>query len=55
MKLNVGTKDEISTGRGLQIVKKIIDAAKGLFDVKSELNNGTNFKITFPAISETVN
>lgn len=39
---------EEGTGLGLNIVKKYVELMKGSIDVKSEINKGTTFKITFP-------
>ncbi len=42
------TEGESSTGLGLAIVKKIVTACNGAVDVKSTLNEGSNFYFTFP-------
>jgi signal transduction histidine kinase len=36
------------TGLGLSIVKKIVESHYGRIDVKSKLNEGTRFTLTFP-------
>ena len=41
---------EGGTGLGLAIVKKVIDEHKGRIEVKSQLGEGTTFKIYFPKI-----
>ena len=38
-------------GLGLSYVKAMMDAHKGLIDVKSELGKGSSFILTFPNIS----
>ncbi|MCK4796085.1 MAG: GHKL domain-containing protein [Spirochaetes bacterium] len=41
-------KSDEGTGQGLHIVKKIVDMYNGSIKVKSKVNNGTSFFITFP-------
>jgi signal transduction histidine kinase len=38
----------VGTGLGLSISYKIIEAYRGLIEVKSEINKGTCFKISLP-------
>ncbi|EDN67760.1 response regulator receiver protein [Beggiatoa sp. PS] len=42
------TGEELSTGLGLFIVKKLVDAMNGSVLCESELGKGTIFRITFP-------
>ncbi len=44
----VPTGGETSTGMGLSIVKKIVDACKAEICVKSKVGTGTEFEIKFP-------
>ncbi|MBT4968770.1 MAG: HAMP domain-containing histidine kinase [Bacteroidetes bacterium] len=44
----VGTAGEIGSGLGLSIVKRILDAHNFKIDVKSQINEGTDFTILFP-------
>ena len=44
----VGTAGEIGSGLGLSIVKRILDAHNFKIDVKSQMNEGTDFTILFP-------
>lgn len=46
------TKTEKSTGIGLTITKKIVEAHKGEIQVESKEGNGTSFTISFPVYSE---
>lgn len=46
------TGQEHSTGLGLFIVKKLVDAVKGRVWCQSELAQGTTFTIEFPAVSQ---
>ena len=39
------------TGLGLPIVKRMIDGAQGVIDVKSTLGEGTNFHIEIPGLA----
>jgi len=48
------TKSEKSTGIGLTISKKIIEAHKGEISVESEQKKGTTFTIYFPSHSGNV-
>ncbi|MGC9366125.1 MAG: tetratricopeptide repeat-containing sensor histidine kinase [bacterium] len=45
-----GTDGEPTTGLGLSIVKKLVEAHQGLIDVQSEVDSGTTFIISFPTI-----
>ncbi|KQC12684.1 MAG: hypothetical protein APR63_02270 [Desulfuromonas sp. SDB] len=45
-----GTEGEPTTGLGLSIVKKLVEAHQGLIDVQSEVDSGTTFIISFPTI-----
>ncbi len=49
------TGGEKSTGLGLSIVKKIIDAHKGKINVESVLGKGTTFTVSIPVQSDTSN
>ncbi len=49
------TGDEHSTGLGLFIVKKLVDAMNGTVSCKSELGKGTTFIVEFPAVSSNQN
>ncbi|GAE45222.1 ATP-binding protein [Mesobacillus boroniphilus] len=42
------TKAEKGTGLGMMVVNKIIHEMGGTVDVKSKMNEGTQFKITLP-------
>ncbi|OHD19812.1 MAG: hypothetical protein A2086_13755 [Spirochaetes bacterium GWD1_27_9] len=46
-----GTEGETGTGLGLSIVREIIEKHFGKIEVTSEINNGSNFKITLPMTS----
>lgn len=48
------TKTEKSTGLGLTITEKIIEAHKGKIQVESKEGKGTTFTINFPVCSENV-
>ena len=45
-----GTEGEPTTGLGLSIVKKLVEAHQGLIDVQSEVDSGTTFILSFPII-----
>jgi len=42
------SKEIGGTGLGLSIVKWIADSHHAVIDVKSQVNDGTTFRITFP-------
>ncbi len=44
----LGTNDESGTGLGLIITKELIEQNKGTIEIKSKLNEGTTFEISFP-------
>ena len=46
------TTKEKGTGLGLSISAKIVERYNGCIDVESIMGQGTNFKISFPAIAE---
>lgn len=48
----IPTAGESSTGLGMFIVKKIIDAHKGTIDVESVLGEGTTFTVSLPLKAE---
>lgn len=43
---NKPTAGEKSTGLGMAIVKKIVDAHKGKIEVHSEVGKGTEFRVS---------
>ncbi len=46
------TTKEKGTGLGLSISSKIVERYNGCIDVESVVGQGTNFKISFPAVAE---
>ena len=48
---NVGTAGEQGTGLGMTLVKEYVEMHQGTIDVKSQLNQGTEFTIIFPELS----
>jgi len=47
------TGEEHSTGLGLFIVKKLVEALNGKVECKSRLGQGATFRVTFPKVNET--
>jgi DNA-binding response OmpR family regulator len=47
------SKDNVSTGIGLSLSKKLIDLHKGNIEVESEKLNGANFIVTIPVARES--
>ena len=48
-----GTSNEKGTGIGMVIVKEFVEANKGHFEVRSKVNEGTLFSMTFPMVVNT--
>ncbi|HEB12478.1 MAG TPA: GHKL domain-containing protein [Actinobacteria bacterium] len=49
------SRDKNGTGLGLSLAKSVIQKHQGSMDVSSQIGQGTNFKITLPAVSEEEN
>ncbi|MBT29774.1 MAG: hypothetical protein CMO01_08955, partial [Thalassobius sp.] len=47
---SMGTNNEKGTGLGLMLVKQFVEGNKGKFEVKSKLNEGTEFTIYFKKV-----
>jgi signal transduction histidine kinase len=43
-----GSENSKGNGLGLYIVKKAVEQLKGKIEVQSQMNRGTNFKVTIP-------
>jgi len=46
------TRHVTGTGLGLSIVKGIVEAHHGFIEVKSEVNQGTTFRILLPVMKD---